>query len=191
MKTVNNKQSFITNLAIFIAIIVFVNLVSISIFHRFDFSQGRIYSLTDASKETVKSLKDRLVVKAYFTKNLPGEYADSRRYVQDLLSEYQAYSRGKLRFEFIDPSNEEKLKEEAQKNRIRPVQMQVLENDKMEIREVYMGMAFLYQDETETIPLIQNTQGLEYNITSTIKKISSFGMKKLHFMKKILNQLLK
>lgn len=166
---------------IFLAILVFLNLVSISIFTRIDLSQGQIYSLSRASKQTVKSLADRLVIKAYFSKNLPGEYADARRYTQDLLSEYQAYSRGKLRFEFIDPSDENTLKEEARKNQISPVQMRVIENDKFEIREVYMGLAFLYQDKTESIPLIQNTRGLEYDITSTIKRITAQGLKKIAF----------
>ncbi|OPX26068.1 MAG: hypothetical protein B1H06_06220 [Candidatus Cloacimonas sp. 4484_143] len=52
------------------------------------------------------------------SKNLPGEFADTRRTVQDKLSEYQAYSHGKLRYEFIDPADEEDLKAEAQKNQI-------------------------------------------------------------------------
>ena len=178
MKT--NKPTLF-NLIILIAIIVFLNLVSLTLFSRFDLSKGHVYSLSKASKETVRVLEDRLVVKAYFSKNLPGEYADAYRYTRDLLSEYQAYSRGKLRFEFIDPTNEENLKEEARKNQISPVQMRVVENDKLEIREVYMGLVFLYQNKTEAIPLIQNTRGLEYDITSTVKKITAQGMKKLAF----------
>lgn len=56
--------------------------------------------------------------------------------------------------------------------------MRVVENDKFEVREVYMGLVFHYMDKTETIPVVQNTQGVEYDITSTLKKISSIGMKK-------------
>ncbi|KQC07543.1 MAG: hypothetical protein APR54_00845 [Candidatus Cloacimonas sp. SDB] len=175
------KNTIVTNLIIFIAIVIFLNLVSLSIFTRLDLSKGKIYSLSKASKQVARDLDDRLVIKAYFSKNLPGEYADARRYTQDLLSEYQAYSRGKLRFEFIDPSDEATLKEEAGKNQIFPVQMRVVENDKLEIREVYLGLAFLYRDKTESIPLVQNTRGLEYDITKLIKKITAQGMKKLAF----------
>lgn len=175
------RKSIWTNLIIFVAILVFLNLVSISVFSRFDLSQGKIYSLSQASKNSARHIEDRLVIKAYFSKNLPGEYADARRYTQDLLAEYQAYSHGRLRYEFIDPSDEEILKEEARKNQINPVQMRVIENDKLEIREVYMGLAFLYQDKTEAIPLVQNTRGLEYDITRIIKKITAQGMKKVAF----------
>ncbi|MBC8384926.1 MAG: GldG family protein [Candidatus Cloacimonetes bacterium] len=173
------KRSNLFNIIVFVAIIIFVNLVSRSLFTRIDFSRGKIYSLSKSSKEAVKNLEDRLVVKAYFSKNLPGEIADARRFTQDLLSEYQAYSHGKLRFEFIGPADEDKLKEEAQKNQISPFTMRVPENDQLVIREVYLGLSFLYRDKVETIPLVQNTRGLEYDITSSIKKISAIGLKKI------------
>jgi gliding-associated putative ABC transporter substrate-binding component GldG len=169
------------NLIIFIAIIVFINLVSLSVFTRLDFSKGNIYSLADASKKAVDNLEDRLVVKAYFSENLPGEYADAKRYTKDILAEYQAYSHGKFSYEFLDPANEQELKQEARKNQIFPVSMRVVENDKLEIREVYMGLAFMYQGKTESIPVIENTRGLEYDVTSKIKKITSQGLKKLAF----------
>lgn len=175
------KNNVIINTVIFVVIIIFLNLVSVSIFGRLDLTKGKIYALSSSSKEVVRNLEDRMVVKAYFSKNLPGEFADTRRLIQDKLSEYQAYSKGKLRFEFIDPADEEELKQEAQKNQIFPASMRVVENDKLEIREVYMGLAFLYQGQTESIPLIQNTRGLEYDITKAIKKITSAGLKKVAF----------
>jgi gliding-associated putative ABC transporter substrate-binding component GldG len=169
------------NIIIVISILVVLNLLSLNIFYRLDLTKGSIYSLSKSSKKTVENLKDNLVIKAYFTKNLPNQYADSRRYTRDLLSEYQAYSHGKLRFEFIDPKDEDKLKIEARQNHISPVSMKVVENDKVEIREVYMGLAFLYEDKTETIPLIKNTQGLEYDITTTLKRITSQNLAKVAF----------
>ena len=146
------KNAVITNTIILIAILILLNLVSLSVFTRLDLSKGKVYSLSKASKETAKNLDDRIVIKAYFSKNLPGELADSKRYAEDLLSEYQAYSHGKLRYEFVDPGSEEDLKIEAQKNQIFPVSMRVIENDKFEVREVYLGLAFLYQDKTALLP---------------------------------------
>ncbi len=177
------KKSLWINVLIIIGIIVILNLISVSLFHRFDLSKNKMYSLSETSKNTIQSLEDRLVVKAYFSENLPPEYADARRYTKDLLAEYAVYSKGHLKFEFIDPASEEELKNEAQKNMIQPVQMQINENDKMEIREVYLGLAFLYQGKTETIPLVQKTQGLEYDITSAIKKLISDKQKKIAVFK--------
>ena len=63
------------------------------------------------------------------------------------------------------------MKEDAQKSGIQPVQLQVIENDNLEVKRVYMGMVFMYEDERETIPVIQTTTGLEYEITTKIKKL--------------------
>lgn len=173
------KRKTTIDLMILIAILIFVNLISISVFKRFDLSKGKIYSLSSSSKTAVKELDDRLIIKAYFSKNMPGEYADSRRFVQDILSEYQAYSQGNLKFEFLDPADEQELKKEAQQNGIMPVSMRVIQNDKLEIREVYMGLVFHYQDKIESLPMIKNTQGLEYDVTGKIKKITATGLKKI------------
>ena len=177
------KKSLWINIVIVVVLIVVINLISVSLFHRFDLSKNKMYSLSDTSKSTIENLSDRLVVKAYFSENLPPEYADARRYTKDLLAEYAAYSKGQLKFEFLDPGTEEELKAEAQKNMISPVQMQINENDKMEIREVYMGLAFLYQGKSQTIPLVQKTQGLEYDITLAIKKLISDKQKKIAVFK--------
>lgn len=162
----------IPQIILLIAIIVFVNLISVNLFYRLDLSRGKIYSLSESSKNAVRGLEDRMVVRAYFTKNLPGEYADARRYIRDLLSEYQAYSRGRFRFEFIDPATDEESRNEAHSLGITPVSMRVIEDDKFEVREVYLGMAFTYLGETETLPLIQHTRGVEYDITSMIRRLS-------------------
>ena len=49
------------------------------------------------------------------------------------------------------------------------MQLQVLENDKVEIKKVYMGLVLLYEDLREVIPIIQTSTGLEYDITTKIK----------------------
>ncbi len=179
--SVNSKQSLIVNIIILAAILVFVNLISLSFFYRLDLSKGKVYSLSKASKKIVGKLDDKLLVKAYFTENLPAEYADASRYVRDLLGEYQAYSKGKFKFEFIDPSSEEALKMEARKNMISPVQMRVIEDDQFVVREVYMGLQFNYRNKSEAIPFIQNTTGIEYEISSMIKRVTAIGLKKVAF----------
>ncbi|HPT72647.1 MAG TPA: Gldg family protein, partial [Candidatus Cloacimonadota bacterium] len=101
MKKNQPITSMYLNVIITFVIIILVNLISLSVFHRFDFSKGKVFTLAQSSKKAVGSLKDNLVIKAYFSKNLPNKYADNARYVKDLLSNYQAYSKGKLKFEFV------------------------------------------------------------------------------------------
>ena len=59
-------------------------------------------------------------MKIYFSDNLPGEYGNNRRYLQDILEEYAAYSNGNIHFEFYRPDDDDKMKEDAQKSGIHP-----------------------------------------------------------------------
>ena len=172
----------VTFILLLLGILILVNLISVNMFFRLDLTEGRIYTLAQASRTAVTELPDRLTVKAYFSKDLPAPYSSNARYLKDQLEEYRAHSNGNFHFEFVDPAEESELESEAQSFKIAPVQVQVLESDKMELRKVYMGLAFLYGDKRETIPLVQTTVGLEYDITSTIKKITSEKIPKVGFL---------
>ena len=116
----------------------------------------------------IEKVDDLLTMKVYFSDDLPGEYANNRRYLQDILEEYAAISKGNIKFEFV---SQDKLEEEAQKSGIAPLQLQVIENDKVEVKRVLMGMVILFEDNKEVLPVIQTTTGLEYEITTKIKKL--------------------
>jgi len=178
-----NKKTFITYLSIIVAILIIFNIISRNVFKRWDLTDNKMYSLSASSKSVVKKIDDRLTMKVYFSDNLPGEYGNNRRYLQDILEEYAAYSGGNIHFEFYRPDDDEEMKVDAQKSGIQPVQLQVIENDNLEVKRVYMGMVFLYEDERETIPVIQTTTGLEYEITTKIKKLVDTNKETIAFVK--------
>ncbi len=173
MPGITNKKQFITYVLILAAIVVMVNIVSRSLFFRLDFTDNKMYSLSRSSKDVIGKLDDRMVAKVYFSKDLPGQVANARRYLQDMLEEYEAYSNGNFHFEFISPDDNESAQNDARGYGIPPVQMQVVENDKLEIKNIYMGLVLLYNDKKETIPMVQAETGLEYDLTMAIKKITS------------------
>ncbi len=179
MLNISNKKQFTLYIVLIAAIIVIFNLVSRSLFFRVDLTDNKMYSLSNSSKSVIEKLDDRMVAKVFFSKDLPGKYANSRRYLQDLLQEYQAYSKGEFHFEFINPDDNQEAQNEAHGYGIPPVQLQVVENDKLEIKNVYMGLVFLYNDKKEALPVIQTTEGLEYNLTAAIKKITETDLKKV------------
>lgn len=154
-----------------IGIIALINYLSNFIFFRIDLSEGNVYSLSKASKRMVAALDDPVVIRAYFTKRLPPPYNANRKYVEDLLGEYRAYSRGKISYEVRDPSESEKIRIETRNAGIAPLRFQQIEKDKFEIKEGYMGLLFLYGDKKEIIPVVRNTEGLEYDITGKIKML--------------------
>ena len=168
---IDNKKSFLIYTATLVIALVLVNLISRNMFHRFDLTDTKMYSLSSSSESVISKIDDLMTIKVYFSNDLPGDYANNRRYLQDILEEYAAYSKGNLRFEFTDPTSDEDMQLTAQQAGVQPVQLQVIENDKVEVKRVYMGLTILYQDNKEVIPVIQSTSGLEYNITTKIKKL--------------------
>lgn len=175
-----NKTGLGTLFLIF-GILVLLNLLSLKIFKRIDLTSGKVFSLSEASKRIVRNLDDKLLVKMFFTKDLPPPHNANIRYVKDQLEEYRSYSGGNMELELINPKDEEK-EMEAQRYRIPPLQMNVLQNDKLEIKKVYMGLAFLYEDKFEAIPVVHTISGLEYEITSIIKKLTSEKISTIGFI---------
>lgn len=182
----NLKKEFFIYLGILILIIITVNFISNRLFTRIDLTKNKSYTLSGISKEIVKNLNDKVVVRAYFSDNLPAPYNNVSRDVKDLLSDYRSYSKGNLDYEFVSTSNEEtetnETVKEAQKFGIQPVQLQVFENDKYEVKRVLMGLVINYIGKSETIPFVQNASNLEYELTSRIKKLSTEKKIKIGFL---------
>ncbi|MDD5530787.1 MAG: Gldg family protein [bacterium] len=177
------------SVTVLLAIIIVANILSYRIFARLDLSSGKIYSLSKASVQMIRNLEDPVIVRAYMTAKLPYPYNTRSKYVKDLLSEYKIKSRGKLKFELINPSDPDKKidqdkKIEAQRAGIAPLQFQDRqEAGALAIKEGYMGLLFLYGDKKEVIPVIDNFTSLEYDITSRIKKLTETSQKSIGFTK--------
>jgi gliding-associated putative ABC transporter substrate-binding component GldG len=181
MKNRSLKSQAVFKIGMVLAILVLLNFVSVRLFGRLDVTERKLFTLADASKELMRSLDDKVTVKAYFTEDLPSPYNMNRRVLLDQLNEYKAYSQGNFQFEFIDPTGE-KGEQDAQQQGIGPVQVQVVKEDKFEVKRAYMGLVFLYEDKKEVIPVIQNTSTLEYDISSTVKRLTSRTKKKIGFL---------
>ncbi len=178
-KTESRRQQAIVRALLLFGILVFINIISINIFFRADLTGNKIYTLSKASKNLVNNLDDKLVVKAYFTDNLPSPYNNTRRYLKELLDDYKNYSNGNFQYEIISPSDEQELEKDAQKFGIQPVQVQTFKDDRAEAMKAYMGIVFLYGGKQETLPFIGNTQNLEYDITGVIKRMTEKELKKV------------
>ena len=170
-------QTFFRMLLV-LGILILINFISVRIFSRLDLTKAGVYTLSDASKTLVRNLDDRITVKAYFTEELPSPYNNNRRQVLDILNEYKAYAKGNLHFEFINPEGE-KNEREAQQAGIPPVEVQVVKEDKFEVKRAFLGLVFLYEDKKEILPVVQNLGSLEYDISSAIKRLTMHAKKRI------------
>ncbi len=181
MKQKSLKSQTLARAGIVLAILIAINIISIRLFARFDLTRNSQFTLSEASRSMVRNLDDKVTVRAYFTEDLPAPYNNSRRALLDELNDYRAYARGNFQFEFIDPAGE-KGEMDAQQQGIAPLQIQVIKEDKAQVQRAYMGMVLLYEDKKEVIPVVQNLAALEYEISSTIKRLTSRTQKKIAFL---------
>jgi gliding-associated putative ABC transporter substrate-binding component GldG len=180
MNMKSKKSETLMRLVLLLGILIVVNVISIRLFTRFDLTGQKVYSLADASKNIVSSFDDRVTVKAYFTEDLPAPYNNNRRAVLDILNEYKAYSTGRLQFEFINPAGE-KGDQETRQQGIPAVEVQVVKEDKFEVKKAYLGLVMMYEDRKEVLPVIQNLSSLEYDISSAMKRLTTRTKKSIGF----------
>jgi len=165
---------------LYAVVIVLLNVAGLTLFFRFDLTANRIYSLSDASKQAVSTLSEPLNIKVFFSKNLPAPHNNTERYLRDLLTEYAAQAGRYFNFTFYNVSQETDMGDQANQNRemardygISPVQIRVMENDELKFKNAYMGLVILHGDLIEKIPAITSTDGLEYQLTSAIRKLNN------------------
>jgi gliding-associated putative ABC transporter substrate-binding component GldG len=172
------RRDFRIRLLAFAGILVLANFLISGLVARADLTKGKVYSLSPASKAIVARLEKPLQVKGYFTRNLQAPYNAFEQTVKDKLDEYVAWSGGRIRYEFVDPTGKPELEEEARRFGITPAQIDYRSRDQREIKKAFMGVAFIYGDKQEKLPIIQNLGGLEYDITRMIKSLTASSKKK-------------
>jgi len=169
------KQLAITSaagLALTALVAILINVLSNWVFFRLDLTRNNAYSLSPSSRRLVRDLSDPVIVKAYFTPDLPAPYNAYERYVRDLLTEYRAASRGKVRFEFALSSPPEEFEKKAGEAGLVPIQFEERGSDQLQIRRGYMGLVLFHRDKSETLPIVKDVQQLEYDLTSRIAKMA-------------------
>ena len=172
-----------------IGFLVALNVTGASAYGRLDLTEDKMFTLTEASENLVKGLPDQLTVKAYFSKDLPAPFNNHARYLRDQLEEFRNKSNGNFVFEFVDMEKGEengdlspKLTAEVKTAKIPQVEVRKLEKDKVQMVKAFMGIAIYYQDKIETIPVLQNLDDLEYELSSRIVKLVRDSTPNLAFL---------
>ncbi|MEM9919339.1 MAG: Gldg family protein [Bacteroidota bacterium] len=161
-----------TRVLLVIGILLMMNVLSQQFFKRFDFTEGQQYTLSRATKDIVKNLEDPVTVTAYFTKGLPPQYAKVRNDFQDLLLEYASGSKGYIDYEVVDPNEDEEVEKQLAQKRIPPILFNVREKDQAVQKKGYMAAVVKMGDQEEIVPVVQSSIGMEYSLSTAIKKLS-------------------
>ena len=160
------------SVSLIIAIIIVINFLSNDFHLRLDLTEDHEYTLSDATQDILDDLEDPVTIKAYFSQNLPPQYAVIRQSFQESLIEYANRADGKVVYEFVNPNEKEGIEEEAVKNGIQPLLINVREKDQVKQQKAFMGATISLGDKTEIIPFVKPGAAMEYDLSTAIKKLS-------------------
>lgn len=153
---------------------------------RADMTQGRIYSISEVTRNYLGQLKEPLLLRGYFSAQTHPLLAPLVPRLRDLLEEYRIAGGGRVRVEFLDPLEHPELEQEAgQKYGIRPVPFQTASKYQAAVTNSYFDIVVQYGDQFEVLgfrDLIEIKAGgeedidvdlrnPEYDLTRAIKKV--------------------
>ncbi len=165
------KKNYIITVVLLTGILLLVNILSNQFFLRFDLTENRQYTLSKATKDILGELEAPITITAYFSQDLPPEFARIRKDFQDMLIEYSNLSRGYINYEFVSPETDEE-KQEALQNGIQPLLINVRAKDQIKQQQAFMGAVLRLGDRQESLPFVQPDQGMEYELSTNIKKLA-------------------
>ncbi len=154
------------------AILIVINAISDQLSFRIDMTEDQRYTLSDATLDILQGLEEPVTVKAYFSENLPTNVSKTREDFRNLLIEYSNRSNGMLDYTFINPSEAEESQQALMRKGIRPVMINVREKDQVKQQRAWLGAVIEMGDRSDVIPFLQPGTAMEYNLTTSIKKVS-------------------
>lgn len=164
-------KSKINVIVLAILVLLGINYASRYFFLRFDLTENNEFTLSKASKDILTNLDDAVEVTAYFSDDLPVDITKVREELENLLNEFSSIAKGKFSYKFIAPNKDAQKEEEATKEGIRPVMINVREKDQSKQQKAFLGAVIKAGDKKETIPIIQPGTAMEYAFATGIKKL--------------------
>jgi len=194
------KRRDIVQLFLSIAVLLLVNFVGTFFFSRFDLTSDKRYTLSPATKEMLGKLQDIIYFKVYLEGNLPAGFDRLRTSTKEMLDEMRVYSNGNIEYQFINPSEspEKKKRDEIalqlMQKGLEPTYIEVKVEAGMSQQTVFPGALATYRTREFPVQLFKeqvgvasdmqlnnSIQSLEYEISTTIRKLTMDAKSKIAF----------
>jgi ABC-2 type transport system permease protein len=185
-----------------LAIIVVLGILSSFGFSRIDFTTEGRYTISPVSRNLLDSLPAPVKVTVYLQGDLTGGMKRLQRATGDMLADLQAYSHGKLQFEFVDPLKGQSSEQQnqtitdLQQRGIEPTSLSVKTDDGVTQKTIFPMAIVTANGKDIPVKLLNqqsqmglsadevlnnSIQNLEYAFTSAIKKVSRGGKPQIGF----------
>ena len=152
---------------------------------RADLTEGRDYSISEATRDLIAQLQEPLLIRGYFSARTHPLLAPLAPRIRDTIREIETVSGGRVRAEFVDPREDPDMEEEAnQRYDIRPIPLRTEDRYQTSLVNSYFDLLIQYGDKHEVLrfpDLIEVKGGrsgtevrlrnLEYDLARSIKRV--------------------
>ncbi len=166
------KKQLLASTFLVVGIVLVINFLFNELHLRFDLTDDRQYTLSQATLDILADLEEPVTIKAYFSKDLPANIAATRTDFQDMLVEYNSRSNGMIAYEFINPNADEASERLAVESGVQPVMINVREKDQVKQQKAFLGATLSLGEKVDVIPFVQPGSAMEYALSTAIKRIS-------------------
>jgi ABC-type uncharacterized transport system involved in gliding motility auxiliary subunit len=170
-KVAENWLFSVVGVVALLVILIALNLLGNFSKFRWDLTENHLYTLSQGSQRIVQKLDTPVEIRFYYSKDNASTPVYLRTYaqeVEDLLSEFQQASRGKIKIVKLDPKPDSDAEDSA---RLDGVEGQTVNlNDK-----VYLGLAVSCLDAKTAIPFLSPGREslLEYDVSRAISSVAN------------------
>ena len=187
----NKKRRDISRFALFIAIVILVNIIGGLKFFRIDLTGEKRYTLSDATIELLKEVQDIMLVKVYLEGDFPAGFQRLETETKQMLDEFRAYNPN-IQYTFVDPSNNDteeettKLYQQLQFKGLKPYQLSIKNSDGNSVKTIFPGAILNYGEKEASALLLLDQLGaapenqintsienLEFTLANTIRSLVS------------------
>ena len=110
------KKQNIIQLVLLLVLVGLINLISHFVFHRFDLTEEKRFTLAPSTKSFLREMDDVVFMRVYLEgENMPAGFRRLQKSTRELLDEFRRYAGNNLQYEFINPSEspDRKTREEV------------------------------------------------------------------------------
>ena len=152
--------------------IILINIIGSYFYKRFDLTQDQRYTLSNAAKETIATIDTPIFIDVFLEGDLPSEFKRLQIETKQLLEEFEAYNPN-VKFKFINPSEEKGTIESLVKFGAKPAQIEIKQNGKTSIQQVFPWAIASFNGDYIKIPLLKNQLGVssEERINNSIQNL--------------------
>lgn len=164
-----NKSKKHISLFVSVSVFLMVLLWNTQVFYkRIDITETNRFSLSDISKNIVKTIDSPMTIHYYVSKNFKEINPESRN-IEDFLRTY-SYENDNILVKISEPTNSTEIKS-LENIGVVSQKLPRIDGNSTSIETVYSSVVIEYKNNTEVIPFLFDTTNLEFDVAGRIQSL--------------------